>query len=90
MKKSKQILRAEISSNGFISAYYADNTEVKLSRSARNAFANIPKKGRKYSVNSQEYIDNIIKVFGGNPEILSSDFTVYKDGEIKFTYTKTN
>lgn len=90
MKKSKQILRAEISSNGFVSAYYADGTEVKLSRSARNAFINYPKKGKKYSVDKQTYVDNIIKIFGGNPEILSSEFTVYKDGEIKFTYTKNN
>lgn len=87
MKKGKQIEKVEIS-NGYVSAFYANGKEVKLSRTERNLFQKIPQKGRKFYTNSKEYVDNIVKAFGGNPEILSSEFTVYKDGDIAFTYTK--
>lgn len=88
MKKGKQLKKVNISTNGYVIAYDNEDVEIKLSRSERNVLTRLPQKGRGYTSKIQKYVDDIIKAFGGNPEVLSSDFTVYKDGEIKFTYTK--
>lgn len=87
MKKGKQ-LKKVIINNGFCQAYDNEDSEIKLSRSERNSLTRLPQKGRGYTNRINEYVDNIIKTFGGNPEVLSSEFTVVKDGDIKFTYTK--
>lgn len=77
MKKGNKLTKVEIT-NGYVSAYKADGTTAKLSRSERNVLANYK---------SKSYVDDIIKAFG-NPEILEDGFTVIKNGEVKFTYTK--
>lgn len=77
MKKGNKLTKVEIT-NGYVSATKADGTLAKLSRSERNVLANYK---------SKSYVDDIIKAFG-NPEILSEGFTVIKNGEVKFTYTK--
>jgi hypothetical protein len=81
MKKGSKIKTVEISNNGYLSAKDESDSEIKLSRSERNALSDY--KNRKH------YVENIIKAFGGNQDVLSSEFTVYKDGVIKFTYTTT-
>lgn len=80
MKKGTKIKTVEIS-KGYVSAKDESDSVIKLSRSERNALSDYK--------NRSHYVENIIKIFG-NKNILSSEFTVYKDGVIKFTYTKTN
>ena len=77
MKKGTKLTKIEIS-KGHMDAYLNDGTLAKLSRTERNVLSNYK---------STTYVENIKKVFG-NPDILSSEFVVIKDGKTKFTYTK--
>lgn len=86
MKKKVRIKEVHITkvdngiSNKIIEATAEDGKAVKLSRTERQLLADYK---------NPQYVDNIKKGFG-NPDILSEDFKVYKNGEIKFTYTKQN
>lgn len=77
MKKGTKLTKIEISKS-HIAAYCDDGTLAKLSRTERNVLSNYK---------NASYVENIKKVFG-NPDILSSEFVVIKDGKTKFTYTK--
>lgn len=77
MKKGKQIAVVEIS-DGMVTAKTTDGSIVKLSRNERNVLS-------RYK--EPNYVEIIKKTFG-NPNILSDDFTVIKNGEVKFTWTK--
>lgn len=81
MKKKVRIKEVQISekvvngiSNKIIEATAEDGKAVKLSRTERQLLADYK---------NPHYVELIKKGFG-NPEILSPDFIVYKNGERKF------
>lgn len=85
MKKGTKIKTVEISKKtGYVSAKDENDHEIKLSRSERTALANVKIKG---GINA--YTENVIKAFGGNPDVISKDCIVLVDDVVKFTYTKT-
>ncbi|MBR1988452.1 MAG: hypothetical protein IKA36_05385 [Clostridia bacterium] len=77
MKKGKQLAVVEIS-KCVVTAKTTDGSNVKLSRNERNVLS-------RYR--EPDYVEIIKKTFG-NPNVLSDDFTVIKNGEVKFTCTK--
>ena len=78
MKKGEKLLNVKIESGGKITVTTTSGSIAKLSRSERNALSNYK---------NQSYIEDIRKIFG-NPDIFADGFTIIKNGETKFTYTK--
>lgn len=81
MKKKTRIKEVQITekvvngiANKIVSATDEDGKAVKLSRTERQILA-----GYK----NPDYLETIKKGFG-NPEIVSPDFKVYKNGTLKF------
>lgn len=73
MKKGVKIKKIIIN-DGNITAYDTEGGTIKLTRDERNLLASYKKHG---------YVESIKKKFG-NPNILDSEFTVIKDGIVKF------
>ena len=78
MKKGEKLLKVQIERGGKLTVTTTDGSIAKLSRSERNALANYKNKS---------YIEDVRKMFG-NRDIFADDFTIEKNVEIKFTYTK--
>ena len=81
MKKKVRIKEVQITekvvngiANKIVSATDEDGKTVKLSRTERQLLTGYKNPG---------YLETIKKGFG-NPEIVSPDFKVYKDGVLKF------
>ena len=77
MKKGEKLLSVNIE-NGKVTVFNDKGYTVKLSRSERNALTNYK---------NQSYVDDIEKLFG-NSDIFDQNFTITKNGVVKFTYTK--
>lgn len=81
MKKSVRIKEIQIIektvagiSNKIVTATSEDDKPVKLSRTERQLVADYK---------NPQYVENIKKGFG-NPDIVSPNFKVYKNGTLKF------
>lgn len=74
LKKGQKIWSVIID-NGKVTAYTKDATEIKLSRSQRNALADYK---------NPKYLENIQKEFC-HKEPLHEEFSVMKDGVLKYT-----
>ena len=74
LKKGKKIWIVYID-KGIVTAFTKDMTQIKLTRSQRNALA-----GYKHS----DYVENICREFQHN-EPLDKEFSVMKDGELVYT-----
>ena len=77
MKKGEKLLSVNIE-NGKVTVFNDKGCTVKLSRSERNALTNYK---------NQSYVDDIEKLFG-NSDIFDQNFTITKNGVVKFAYTK--
>lgn len=78
MKKGIRIHLVDIAADGTITALDESRNPIALTRSRRTVLANYKK---------PDYVDAIRKEFQ-NPNILSDEFTVVKNGETVYTYTK--
>lgn len=78
--KEVQIIEKTVNgiSNKIVTATAEDGKPVKLSRTERQLLADYK---------NPQFVEKIKKGFG-NPDIVSPDFKVYKNGTLKFTYTK--
>lgn len=76
IKKGKQ-LKQVIITNGIVTALDSDGNEIGLTRSQRQIFINHKPKTYKQDI-EREWHANVIH----------NDFTVVKDGEVVYTYTK--
>lgn len=78
VKKGVRILVVNIAVDGTITALDESRNPIALTRSRRIVLANYK---------NPSYVDIIRKEFN-NPNILSDEFTVVKNGETVYTYTK--
>lgn len=74
IKKGIKITKIEITKDNHVTVYGSDGNVIVVTRSQRNMLS---------CYKSKTYVDDIIKMFS-NPEILSSDFVIYKNDEIVF------
>lgn len=77
IKKGKQ-LKQVIITNGIVTALDSDGNEIGLTRSQRQKLI-------RYK--QEKYIQDIQKEWQ-NSHVIHNDFTVVKDGEVVYTYTK--
>lgn len=76
IKKGKQ-LKQVIITNGIVTALDSDGNEIGLTRSQRQTLT-------RYK--QETYTQDIIREWHAN--VIHNDFTVVKDGEVVYTYTK--
>ena len=77
IKKGKQ-LKKVIINNGIVTALDSDNNEIGLTRSQRQILTNHKSKTYKQDIEREWQ----------NSHVIHTDFTVIKDGEVVYTYTK--
>jgi hypothetical protein len=77
IKKGKQIKKVIINKD-IVTALDSDNNEIGLTRSQRKTLIRYKQK---------EYIQDIQKEWQ-NSHVIHTDFTVIKNGEVVYTYTK--
>lgn len=77
IKKGKQ-LKKVIINKGIVTALDSDNNEIGLTRSQRQKLTHYKQ---------PTYIQDIEREWQ-NSHVIHNDFTVIKDGEVVYTYTK--
>lgn len=77
IKKGKQ-LKKVIINKGIVTALDSDDNEIGLTRSQRQILTNHKSKTYKQDIEREWQ----------NSHVIHNDFTVIKDGEVIYTYTK--
>lgn len=77
IKKGKQ-LKQVIITNGIVTALDSDGNAIGLTRSQRQILTNHKSKTYKQDIEREWQ----------NSHVIHNDFTVVKDGEVVYTYTK--
>lgn len=78
IRKGVKIHNVDISSDGTVTAKDVSCNTIALTRTQRNILSNYK---------HPDYIRLIVKEYN-NPDILHEDYTVTKNGQIVYTYTK--